>query len=220
MDETATALGSAMALLWHGGGALWWRIGADLAAVLAALVLAAVAAAVVAVPLVRVRFVGRALVVGLIRSSLFVPTVLLGLSAQWLLGEVSLPRNWLTLTLLLALLAWPLLVALLTGVLRTADPRAWETAITLGATPVGAAIAQFRDTRAAVHASLVAAAGRVTAETGCATLFWGGGLWCLPASPIAGPEALAVGIALLAIALLANLALAWYEERTETSSHG
>jgi tungstate transport system permease protein len=185
--------------------------------VIAALAVAAVAAVAAAVPLVRLSFPGRTLLVASIRTSLFVPTIVLGLGAQQLLQASDVSRGWFTLTLLLGVLAWPLLVAVLIGVLRGADPRAWETALTLGASPVAAALAQLRDVRPALVGCLLAAAGRVTAETGCAALLWG---YSPPSAPdtgcCGGNQALAVGIVLLGLALAANLIIACREGRVRT----
>ncbi len=224
MEADAGTLTSALDLLQQGSVVLWWRIAADVLAVATALMLAMGAALALAVFLVRARFPGRMLLIALVRCSLFVPTVVLGVGALWLLSEGLIAPNWATFTLLLAVVAMPVPAALLIGVLRSADPRAWETAITLGASPLRAALAQLRDQRPALRATLLVAAGRVTAEAGCAALVWGGGGTeasnCFGTGLVGcgGAESVALSIVLLAVALVVNLLIAWRETRLETTA--
>lgn len=222
MEAEAPTLAAAVDLLRQGGVSLWWRVAADVFAVGIAIVLATGSALALAVALVRSRFPGRVFLIALVRCSLFVPTIVVGSGALWLLNTDLIAPGWLALTLLLALLALPVIAALLIGVLQSADPRAWETALTLGASPLRAALAQLRDLRPALRATLLVGAGRVTAEAGCAALVWGGTgpNGCVGAGLLGcgSTESVALSIVLLALALMVNLILAWRESRVETTA--
>ena len=72
-----------------------------------------------------------------------------------------------------AVIAFPVLTAFALAAVQGADPRAHETAISLGASPLRAALTTLLEVRFAVVAGVFNGFGRVISEVGCAMMVGG-----------------------------------------------
>lgn len=151
-----------------------------------------------------------------------VPTVVIGLAAYSLISR-SGPlgdTGWLFapagVVLGQSLLAFPVVATLVYAGLAKLDPRFGETLATLGAGPLLRLLATLREARTVLIAAAVAAFGRVTGEVGVSMML-GGNIRnltrtmttaiALDAAKGDFERAVSLGLVLLAIALLVNVAL-------------
>ena len=72
-----------------------------------------------------------------------------------------------------AVIAFPVLTAFALAAVQGADPRAHETAVSLGASPLRAALTTLLEVRFAVVAGVFNGFGRVISEVGCAMMVGG-----------------------------------------------
>ena len=224
--ELEQALADAMRLLLSGDRALWSIIGLSLSVSLRALVCAAPLALVTAFALAYLRFPGQRLLVTLFNTLTAVPAVLVGLllylllSARGPAGDLHLLFTPTAMVIGQFLLCLPLLVALAHGTLRDGDRRAWEAALTLGAAPWRALLTVAHELRFGLLAAFIAAFGRIVAEVGCSMMVGGNILYhtrnvttaiALETSKGAFATGIALGVVLLAVALVLNFALSWLQ---------
>jgi tungstate transport system permease protein len=125
------------------------------------------------------------------------------------------------------LLSFPLLVALSHAAFQAADRRVWETSVTLGAKPYRAFMTLLHEIRFGLIAALLAGFGRIIAEVGCSMMVGGNILGYTRNIPTAialettkgeFAQAIALGMVLLALALLLNGLLAFFQGRGEMAS--
>jgi len=146
-------------------------------------VLATLMASALAVPIgfaVGAReFPGRAVIELVLNTLTAVPTVVIGLLLYALLSRRGPLGMWgllFTPTAMVigeALLVSPLLAALTVAVVSGADTRIEETALTLGATRLHAALTVLREVRRGVLAAIVSGFGRLISELGVALMVGG-----------------------------------------------
>jgi tungstate transport system permease protein len=118
------------------------------------------------------------------------------------------------------LLAFPLLVAMAHAVFQGADRRAWETALTLGASPWRALLTLIHELRFGLLAAVVAAYGRIIAEVG-SSMMVGGNIRnvtrniptaiALETSKGEFAQGIALGLVLLLMALVLNFAVGVFQ---------
>ncbi len=197
--------------------------------------MATVIASLLGVPLgvgIAVRsFPGKRLVVGTFHALLAMPTVVIGLtvyaflSRQGPLGALGLLFTPWAIVIGEVCLAWPIVAAFTIDAVQGADPRIRETALSLGASPLRAAITVLAETRLAVLGAIVAAFGRIIAEVGAAMMLGGNirGYTRTITTAIALETSkgeftlgLALGIVLLLIAFGVNLTLYALQGPTKT----
>jgi len=168
------------------------------------------------------RFWGRRVALVVVNTALAVPTVVLGLvvygmlSRRGPLGTLDWLYTWQAIVVGDVLLALPIAVALSAAAVEGVDPRIRRTALTLGAGRVRTAWTVAREARFALAAVVTAGFGRVIAEVGAAMIVGGNirgetrtlttGVALFTAQGDFG-TALALGVVLLALALVVNLAL-------------
>ena len=125
------------------------------------------------------------------------------------------------------ILSFPILVAMSHASLQTSDCRAWETAITLGARPLYAALTVLREARFGLMAAVIAAFGRIIAEVGSSMMVGGNILnytrniptaIALETSKGSFTQGIALGMVLLFLALLLNLLLTYFQGKGEVRS--
>jgi tungstate transport system permease protein len=125
------------------------------------------------------------------------------------------------------LLSFPVLVAMGHAALQAADKRAFETAITLGASPIQAMFSVMYETRFGLIAALIVAFGRIISEIGCSMMVGGNILnytrniptaIALETSKGEFSQGIALGMVLLFIALLLNVGLASVQGKGEVMS--
>jgi tungstate transport system permease protein len=125
------------------------------------------------------RFRGRRVVALLLNTLTALPTVVVGLlvyallSRRGPLGLLGLLYTQSAMVIGETILATPLLAALTVAVISGADPRIEETALTLGATRIGAALTVLAEMRRGIVAAIITGFGRLIAELGVALMVGG-----------------------------------------------
>lgn len=212
----------AFTLLVTGDAALWRIIWVSLKTSIVALALATVPAIAIGYAIAMHRFPGRRIAIWLAQASLALPTVLIGLllylalsrhgpmgGLQWLFSQPGIVAGQF-------LVALPVLVAFTLAAVQAADPRYAETAIAHGASRWRVMCTLLYEVRYGVMAAVISGFGRVISEVGCA-LMVGGNIEgetrtittaiALETSKGEFAQGIALGIVLVAIALLMNGAL-------------
>lgn len=168
-------------------------------------------------------FRGRRTVELLLNTATALPTVVVGLltyallSRRGLLGDLDLLYTRSAMVLGGTVLIAPLMAALALAVVGGADPRIYETALTLGASPARAAWTVAAEMRRGLLAAVATGFGRLISELGVALMLGGNieGATRTMTTAIAletskGEFAfgLALGFLLLAVALVVNIGAA------------
>ncbi|HWC73223.1 MAG TPA: ABC transporter permease [Gemmatimonadales bacterium] len=168
------------------------------------------------------RFWGRRAALTVVNTALAFPTVLVGLllyallSRRGLLGDIGWLYTWQAIVVGDVLLALPIAAALSAAAIQGVDPRVRRTAETLGAGSWLTAWTVAREARFALAAVITAAFGQVIAEIGSAMIVGGnirGSTRTLTTAVALYTSqgdfglALALGLILLMLALLVNIAL-------------
>ncbi|BEQ14561.1 ABC transporter permease [Desulfoferula mesophila] len=186
-----------------------------------AVILAALAAVPLGLLIGQKEFLGKRLLVVVFNTLLALPTVVVGLVVYGLLsyhgplGGLGMLYTPAAMVAAQAVLAFPLITALVIAAVTTLDSRVGPTALTLGATPWQAAWAVLKEARFAVLAALAAGFGRVVTEVGAAIMV-GGNIRhytrtfttaiALETSKGEFAQGMALGFFLLVVALAVNLA--------------
>lgn len=219
MESLGNATANALLLLISGDTELWNIIAISFQVSITAIVIATPPALLTAFVLAYGHFPGRRVLISLFSTLLSVPAVVVGLtlylllSRQGPLGDLRLLFTQTAMILGQIALAFPILVAMGHSALQSADRRAWETALTLGAPPLRAAATVMREVRFGLLAALLAAFGRIVAEVG-ASMMLGGNILnytrnistaiALETSKGEFAQGIALGIVLLALAFTLN----------------
>ena len=218
----------AFVLLLSGESKLWGIIWVSLWVAILAIALTAPFAIAGGFLLAKLKFAGRRVLVVLMQALLSFPTVVIGLviylllSRRGPLGAFELLFTPWAIMLGYIVIALPILVVFTVSAVQGADPRVYETARSLGAQPLRAALTTLWEVRFAVMAGIVNAFGRVVSEVGCALLVGGNiaGLTRNIPTAIALETAkgdftqgIALGMVLVVLALGINVALAWLQGR-------
>jgi tungstate transport system permease protein len=167
-------------------------------------------------------FPGKRATVTLLNTLMALPTVVVGLfvysiiSRQGLLGDFGLLFTPYAMVIGQTILAVPIMANFTMSAIKGADPRIVPTALTLGAGPFASVRQLVIELRFGIMAAVIAGFGRVIAEVGVAMMLGGNirGFTRTMTTAIAmetgkGEFALglALGIILMAVALIANLFL-------------
>ena len=168
------------------------------------------------------RFWGRRAALTVVNTALAFPTVVVGLllygllSRRGPLGGLGWLYTWQAIVIGDVLLALPIAAALSAAAIQGVDARVHRTAETLGAGPWRTAWTVAREARFALAAVITAAFGQVVAEIGAAMIVGGnirGSTRTLTTAVALYTSqgdfglALALGLVLLAMALVVNVAL-------------
>lgn len=215
-------------LLLAGDPDLWGIVYVSLRVCTLALLLATPPAILLGFVLASFTFPGRRLLVVAVQTLLAFPTVVVGLilyvllSRQGPLGSFHLLFTQGAMVLGEAALAFPILAAMTLSAVQGVDHRASETARTLGANAWQVALTTLQEVRFGVMAAIVTGFGRVISEIGCAMMVGGNiaGVTrnittaiALETSKGAFAEGMALGLVLVAIALVINFGLAALQGR-------
>jgi tungstate transport system permease protein len=217
------ATGGAFRLLFSGDTELWSIVFLSLRVSILGLLLALLPGVVAGYLLAMRRFAGRRVLVVTVQSLLAFPTVVVGLVLYMLLsrhgpfGSLGLLFTQNAMILGQAILAFPILAAYTLSAVQGADPRAHETAVSLGAGPLRAALTTLSETRFAVLAGVINGFGRAISEVGCALMI-GGNIAgftrnittaiALETSKGEFAQGIALGMVLVVLALGVNVAMA------------
>jgi tungstate transport system permease protein len=212
----------AFALLLSGDAVLWRIIWVSLKTSVLGLLLATPLAIAGGYAIASHRFPGRRLAIWLAQAALSLPTVLIGLLLYLLLSRQG---PWGGLHWLFSqpgmiagqfVIAVPVLLAFTLAAVQAADPRYAETAIAHGASGLRVMWTLLYEVRFGVMAAIISGFGRVISEVGCAMMV-GGNIAgetrtittaiALETSKGEFAQGIALGIVLVAIALLMNGAL-------------
>lgn len=223
MDWLATTL-EAFVLLFTGDAELWQVIFISLRVSLLAMLIATPPAIAFGYFLATASFPGRRTLIVITQGLLASPTVVVGLilylllSRQGVFGSLKLLFTQEAMIIGQVLIALPVLVAFTISAVQGADPRARETAISLGATRLRSAWTTLLEVRFGVMAAVFNAFGRIVSEIGC-SLMVGGNIAgvtrniptaiALETSKGEFAQGIALGFVLLMVALSVNFALAF-----------
>jgi len=228
LDYLLASLGTALSMIIQLDpevlSAVWVSLYTSLAAILLAAVVGIPAGAVIGLG----RFPGRRLSMTLLNTLMALPTVVVGLvlfglfSRQGPLGPLGLLFTPWAMIAGQVVLATPIVANYTVAAVTGADPRILHTALTLGASRLRGAWQLLLEVRFGVMAAIVAGFGRVIAEVGVAMMLGGNirGTTRTMTTAIAletskGEFAfgLALGIVLMAVALIVNLFLHLLQQR-------
>lgn len=218
----------AFRLLFAGDAGLWRVIMTSLVCSVTALVLIAPPSVALGFLIAKVAFRGRRALVVLVQALLSFPTVVIGLviymllSRQGPLGFLKLLFTPEAIIIGYMVIAFPVLVVFTLSAVQGADPRVYETARSLGASRLRAALTTLFEVRFGVMAAVFNGFGRVVSEVGCAIMVGGNieGLTrniptaiALETSKGDFAQGIALGFVLIAVAIGINVALAWFQGR-------
>lgn len=226
--SVAEATLEALRLLVTFDAGLWSVVGTSLSIALAALAAAVPAAIGLAYLLASTRFRGRGAVVALLHALLATPTVVVGLvlflllSSAGPLGALGLLFTPAAVALGQFVIALPILAAFSLSAIEPNLAVVRETALTLGAGPLGAFRTVLAEARRGLAAAALAGFGRIVSEVGCALMVGGniaGSTRTIPTAIALDTgrglfaEGIALGAVLLALAAAASLLLAALQGR-------
>ena len=215
-------------LLFTGDSALWVIIFTSFGVSIKAIFIAVPFAFLTAFFLAHLRFTGRRVLIACFSAMQSIPAVVVGLTVYLVLsrsgplGDLHLLFTQSAMVAGQVLLSFPLLVAFSHAAFQAADRRVWETAITLGAKPIHAFMTLMHEVRFSLIAAVIAGFGRIIAEVGCSMMVGGNILnytrniptaIALETSKGEFSQAIALGIVLLAMALLLNGLLGFFQGR-------
>lgn len=216
----------AFLLLFTGDPELWQIVYVSLRVSTIALLLITPAAIVAGFVLATVPFTGRHTLIVILQGLLSLPTVVVGLALYLLLsrqgpfGSLQLLFTQNAMIIGQMIIAFPVLVAFTLSAVQAVDPRAQETAVSLGAGPLRSALTTLREARFGVMTAVFEAFGRIISEVGCA-LMVGGNIAgftrnittaiALETSKGGFSEGIALGLVLILMALAINFALAFLQ---------
>ncbi len=203
---------------------VWLSIWVAGAGLLLAILLALPLAALLALK----RFCGRDAVINTLHTLMGLPPVVLGLALYLLLSRMG-PLGFLgmlytrsAMVLAQAILAMPIVAALSHSAIVNVDPVIRQAALSLGATPRQQALTVIREARYGIVSAIMAGFGRANAELGAVLIVGGNiaGYTRVMTTSIALETdkgnfelGIVLGIILLALALLVNLALRRLQRR-------
>jgi len=170
---------AAIALLLKGDPDLWNIITISFQVSGFALLIATPPALLTSFILAYGQFPGRRMLISIFSTLLSVPAVVVGLtfylllSRQGPLGDLKLLFTQWAMIIGQIALCFPILVSMGHSSLQAADKRAWETARTLGAHPLGALMTVMYEVRFGLLAALLAGFGRIIAEVGASMMLGG-----------------------------------------------
>ncbi len=171
----------------------------------------------------------RRIIVPLLNTSMGLPPVVVGLFLYLLfsrtgpLGRLNLLYTPTLMVIAQWVLATPIIAALSCSALESSDPDLRLTALGLGATEFQATLKVLKESRYALFSSIAAGLGRVIAEVGAVLIVGGNiaGYTRVMTTAIALEAdrgdfvlAIALGIILLGISLLINVALYTFQKRS------
>jgi len=230
METLTEASLNALMLLVSGDQELWGIIGISFSVSVRAILYSAPLAVLTAFALAYFSFPGRRLLVSIFNTALSIPAVVVGLTLYITLSRAGPLGDWRLLFTQDAMvigqimLCFPLLVAMGHSALQSSDRRAWETALTLGASPFRAIFTILHETRFGLMAALLAGFGRIIAEVGSSMMVGGNILnhtrniptaIALETSKGSFAQGIALGLVLLTLALLLNIILGHFQGRGE-----
>ncbi len=231
MDAFSQSFAVAIALIGAGDATLWQIVGLSLRVSGTACAIGALAGLLAGAWLAVARFPGHALVVGALNTLLALPSVVVGLVVYLLLSRSGPLGSWgilftpAAMVVAQSLLVVPLIAALARQVVADALREGGDELQALGAGRLLTALLLLLHERRAVATLLLTAFGRAVAEVGAVMIVGGNiaGVTRVMTTAIALetskgdlPLALALGLVLLGVVALINLAVGLTQRRPAT----
>ena len=222
MDAFSQSLSLALSLITQADAALWRIVGLSLRVSATACALGAGLGLLLGAWLAVARFPGRVVVVGLLNTLLALPSVVVGLIVYLLLSRSGPLGSWgilftpTAMVIAQSILVVPLIAALARQTVADALREGGDQLQAMGASPLLSALLLLLHARLAVLTILLTAFGRAVAEVGAVMIVGGNidGVTRVMTTAIALetskgdlPLALALGLVLLGVVALINLAL-------------
>jgi len=201
---------------------LWAIVAVSFSVSLTALMLVLLPAMICAFLLAYCHFPGRWTLLSLVNTLQAVPTVVIGLLLYMLLSRSGPLGDWQMLFTQKAmvfgqmLICFPILVSMMHGALQASDRRAVETALTLGVSLPHVIQTLLWENRFPLIAATIAGFSRIITEVGCSMMVGGNIMELTRNIPTAiamesqkgaFAQGIALGMVLLALALLLNFTL-------------
>jgi tungstate transport system permease protein len=233
MESLTDANLQAMRLLFSGDAELWSIIAISFSVSMQAILISTPIALILSFMMAHLRFPGRRLLISTFNTLLALPAVVVGLTVYMILsrsgplGDLRLLFTQSAMVIGQVVLCLPLLVAMGHSAFQSADKRAWETAITLGAPPWRALLTLMYEVRFGLFAALIAGFGRIIAEVGSSMMVGGNILnytrniptaIALETSKGEFAQGIALGMVLLVMALGLNFFLSLLQGKGEIST--
>jgi tungstate transport system permease protein len=205
-------------------GIIWLSIWVSLVGLILATIIALPLAGFLALR----RFPGRDAIVNTLHTFMGLPPVVVGLvlylllSRQGVLGFLGMLYTPAAMVLSQTILALPIVAALAHSAIVNVDPVIRQAAMTLGATPSQQALAVIKEARYGIISGIMAGFGRANAEVGAVLIVGGNiaGYTRVMTTAIALETdkgnfelGIVLGIVLLTLALIGNLALRRFQKR-------
>jgi tungstate transport system permease protein len=235
MDSIIESFSRAVSLILNLDKELWGIIFLSLKVSCSALIVATVLGLPVAAFLGFKRFPLRGAIITIFNTFMGLPPVVVGLFLYLLLSR-SGPFGFLALlytptAMIIAqtVLAFPIVTSLSHSAIVSVDPIVRQASMTLGATPFQVSLAVIKEARYGIISAVIAGLGRVMAEVGSILIVGGNiaGFTRVMTTTIAMETdkgnfelALALGIILLSISLIINLALFFIQKRGAAGGKG
>jgi len=174
------------------------------------------------------RFPGRAFLLSLVNTGMALPPVVVGLWVAIVLwrsgplGDLGLIYTPAAIVIAQTVIAAPVVTGLTVAALQALDPRLQHQLLGLGASRLQMVLALWREARLPLLAALMAGFGSVISEVGASMMVGGnirGQTRVLTTAIVLETgkgnfaPAIALGLLLLALAYLVNLALTWFQQR-------
>lgn len=230
MDTLSAATLEALSLLLNGDPTIWGIIGISFRVSTIAIFCAVPPALLTAFILSHFRFPGRKIIISIFSALLSVPAVVVGLtlfivlSRQGPMGDFRLLFTQTAMVMGQFLLSFPILVSMSLAAIQAVDNRAWETARTLGASPLQAFLTLLYEVRFGLLTALLAGYGRIIAEVG-ASMMLGGNILeytrniptaiALETSKGQFAQGIALGIVLVLLSFILNAFLHLVDHKTQ-----
>jgi tungstate transport system permease protein len=230
VNDLSQASTHAFQLLLSGNSELWEIISLSFGVSFSAIIIATPTALLIAFFLAFFQFPLRRTLISLFNTFMSVPAVIIGLTLYLVLsrsgplGDLKLLFTSKAMIIGQVMLSFPLIVAMAHASFQAADRRAWETAITLGASPARAFFTLMYEVRFGLIAAVVAGFGRVVAEIGCSMMVGGNILHSTRNIPTAialetskgeFAQGIALGMVLLVLSLSLNAGVSIFQGKGE-----
>ncbi|WP_372870545.1 ABC transporter permease [Shewanella sp.] len=224
----------ALSLLFSLDKDVWSIIWVSFSVSLAALLITLVPSMLLGFVLAFTQFRGRNFVLNLVQTLQSIPTVVIGLLVYLLLTRMGPlgDLRWLFtqqgMILGQMLICAPVLIAMSQAAFTSVDRRAWETALTLGASLPRAIAMVSRELRGPLLLAVIAAFSRIVTEVGCSMMVGGNIEYVTRNIPTAialetskgdFAQAIALGLVLLFLAIIMNFALGSLRGKNQVRSH-
>ncbi|ORU93200.1 MAG: ABC transporter permease [Cycloclasticus sp. symbiont of Poecilosclerida sp. M] len=226
MGDLSQTSVTAIILLLSGDSEIWEIISLSFGVSLSAILIATPPALIIAFLLAFYQFRFRRALISLFNTFMSIPAVIIGLTLYLMLsrsgplGDLKLLFTQEAMVIGQIMLSFPLLTAMGHAAFQSADRRAWETAITLGAKPWRAFFTLMFEVRFGLIAAVVAGFGRVIAEIGSSMMVGGNILHATRNIPTAialetskgeFTQGIALGIVLLVLSLCLNAGISIFQ---------